>query len=127
MKRTTIDGKVFIVKTCKDCPFISYDEDDYFCNHHDARHWGHYIMDTGVIDSGCPLADYEGDCKEELEEPKKSELLPCPFCGASARLEDYPEGWNVYCNNLGVCGIRTGWIRVTRERAIEIWNRRVNE
>ena len=126
MKRTVIDGRVFIIKTCGDCPYLIEGEDDYFCNHYNAVYSGYYI-DTGEIDSDCPLEDYEGDCKEELEELRKSELKPCPFCGASARLEHYSEGWNVYCNNLGVCGIRTGWIKVGRERAMEMWNRRAGE
>lgn len=126
MKRTTIDGEVFIIESCKDCPHLAWGEDDYFCNHYNSEYRGGYIILTGGVDADCPLEDYEGDCKEELEELRKSELLPCPYCGAPATLEHYLEGWNVYCDNPGVCGIRTGWIRGGGERAIEMWNRRVN-
>ena len=131
MKRTVIDGKVFIVRACKDCPYLAQGEGDYFCNHYNSEYREWYIFNTGKIDPDCPLEDYDGDCKEELEEPRKSELLPCPFCGAPAKIiegteKQYQGDWNVLCDNPGVCGIRTGWIRVTRERAIEMWNRRVN-
>lgn len=60
-----------------------------------------------------------------------SELKPCPFCGEEAKLLDktnyYETGGYTYyfvrCNN---CGAENGW-NMQLEKAIEAWNRRVEE
>lgn len=134
MKRTTIDGQVFIVKACKDCPHLAWGEDDYFCNHYNSEYRGGYIIVTGEIDPDCPLADYDGDCKEELEEPRKSELLPCPFCGGEGELV-IANPWDPYEAHVkctGKCRIKGPSIWMVDDEkfkmtAVRLWNRRVNE
>lgn len=56
-------------------------------------------------------------------------LLPCPFCGGEAKLEDWSHVWEygtiIKCVVCGACmseGLEdgNGW----HERAVEKWNRR---
>ena len=48
-------------------------------------------------------------------------LLPCPFCGGEAFIVHRSGGW-IYCVE---CGAESGYFN-TLEKAIEAWNRRVN-
>ena len=48
-----------------------------------------------------------------------TELKPCPFCGGSAQCTN-PTTWQVWCAKCGAIG---PW-KITREEAIEAWNRR---
>lgn len=50
----------------------------------------------------------------------RQELLPCPFCGAGAWLEEYQERAGVRCED---CCNRTA-LHFTVEEAIAAWNRR---
>lgn len=54
------------------------------------------------------------------------ELKPCPFCGGKPHLDDEDtcgiKSYYVMCD----CGIQTNPF-LQKERAIECWNRRVNE
>ena len=122
MKRTVIDGKVFIIESCKDCPHLAWGEDGYFCNHYNSEYRGGYIILTGGVDSDCPLEDYEGDCKEELEEPRKSELIPCPFCGGDIFTLKSVYAPYIKCEACGT--MKTG---DTLDECIEKWNRRAIE
>ena len=55
-------------------------------------------------------------------------LLPCPFCGGEADIEEIsgnpftnePYTWAVGCKDCNV-----GWYKETKEDAIAAWNRRV--
>ena len=55
-------------------------------------------------------------------------LLPCPFCGGEADIEeisgnpftDEPYTWAVGCKDCNI-----GWYKETKEDAIAAWNRRV--
>ena len=55
------------------------------------------------------------------ESIKKVELLPCPFCGESAKLVDADtlDVWRVYCK---YCGVRHEG--TTKQRVIVAWNNR---
>ena len=71
---------------------------------------------------------YESDLKKEL--PTKGELRPCPFCGSQGDdiyvdefWERYEEPYFVTCNKCGANGPYTD----KKERAIELWNRRVKD
>ena len=55
------------------------------------------------------------------------ELKPCPFCGNSRPticldFRCVPKFYFGYC---GICGIKTVG-RFTKEEAINVWNRRIN-
>lgn len=58
-----------------------------------------------------------------------NELKPCPFCGGEARVIPQPNytdnrcKYFVTCTN---CGIETPRTARTGEKAIEAWNRRVD-
>lgn len=69
-----------------------------------------------------------------MSEPK---LLPCPFCGVTARLEDHRTIWTVMCNNddckAGVLGQRApepdgtetdAYWEGIMQTAVDRWNRR---
>lgn len=51
----------------------------------------------------------------------KVNLLPCPFCGGEASIEEEEIGFRVVCY---VCGIGNSEGTWTKEYAIETWNRR---
>lgn len=58
-------------------------------------------------------------------------ILPCPFCGAEAKLHhdtqsDYPRHWAyaVMCTDLDACSAE-GLHDATADEAITWWNRRV--
>lgn len=53
---------------------------------------------------------------------KPSFLKPCAHCGGEAVLQHFPLS-NTYEARCSECGINTG-LCVTREKAIEKWNRR---
>lgn len=57
-----------------------------------------------------------------------TDLKPCPFCGCEARLFSCwgEDGFVVMCMGSD-CGVRSGDIHFRKERAVEIWNRRVEE
>lgn len=72
--------------------------------------------------------DYESDLKKELL--TKRELKPCPFCGSTDvhLIEDDPgkSEVSITCKDCNV------WVdhmfeAMSRDEAIELWNRRVNE
>lgn len=56
-------------------------------------------------------------------------LLPCPFCGGEADIEEIsgnpftnePYAWAVGCKDCNI-----GWYKETREDAIAAWNRRAD-
>ena len=64
------------------------------------------------------------------------ELKPCPFCGGKANLLFYThysgiKSWTVRCENK--CAVTCGhvdekgkWHPTPQKKAIEAWNRRVN-
>lgn len=74
------------------------------------------------------------EAKEKIEAwEKREKLKPCPLCGSAAALEideDRTDGYENYairCNyNKGGCGT-TGGYRETKEKAIELWNKRSGE
>ena len=53
----------------------------------------------------------------------KIELKPCPFCGAEAELKKISDRWTAKCTKE-CAGTR---IFNDKNRAIEIWNRRIDE
>lgn len=82
-------------------------------------------------------------------EPARTELLPCPFCGGEAKLQDfdhlntrngkYVHEWafwhycppmgkhrNVYGQGTGAMTIESAYFE-TREDAIAAWNRRAGQ
>ena len=57
------------------------------------------------------------------------ELLPCPFCGGEAKLQDFQSAsgrmWLVGCSdNTCVIPCDTSLGYLTKQRAIKAWNRR---
>jgi len=46
-------------------------------------------------------------------------LLPCPICGKSVILEDYTEGYSVYCETCEIEQTNYYW---TANEAIDAWN-----
>jgi Lar family restriction alleviation protein len=57
-------------------------------------------------------------------------IKPCPFCGSYGNdiyvdefLERYGQPYFVACNTCGACGPYTD----RKEKAIELWNKRVKE
>ena len=53
------------------------------------------------------------------------ELKPCPFCGASARIDGYLSGgYFAHCSNVGECPAPITNTRPTQEEAIADWNLR---
>ena len=50
-----------------------------------------------------------------------SELKPCPFCGGPAMVTN-PTMWQAWCTKCHSIGEP----RLTKEEAIEAWNRRTN-
>lgn len=75
------------------------------------------------------VADNARTAIEALEKqlPKKlAELKKCPFCGGEAILYKYFDFVNkhrVECTN---CDMHTP-VYITKEKAVEVWNRRVEE
>lgn len=64
--------------------------------------------------------------------PKRTEIKPCPFCGGEVEIVRIGGGW--FWKHKGVfetwetdCPIQFNHKYETREKAIEAWNRRVNE
>lgn len=64
-----------------------------------------------------------------------SELKPCPFCGGEATISSVPEGtWDKFiphCKSVGCLAFYIGFsdegLYGTKEKAIEAWNRRVDD
>jgi hypothetical protein len=51
----------------------------------------------------------------------ENKLLPCPFCGGEAKLDEYCGRYNVFCTSE-----QCGW-HDTAAEAIEAWNKRVSD
>ncbi len=52
-------------------------------------------------------------------------LKLCPFCGGEAELRKYPDdSWDVTCKNKNCNRVVMTAITQTKERAIELWNKR---
>lgn len=68
-----------------------------------------------------------------LEEVYEPELMPCPFCGGAAVIEEQPLGHGkIYCAGLdcpihSMVGYGKGGHCKTRAEAIAAWNRRAGE
>ena len=55
-------------------------------------------------------------------------LLPCPFCGGEADIEEIPGSPYTdesYVYGVGCKECNIGWYEDTKEEAIERWNRRM--
>lgn len=54
-------------------------------------------------------------------------LLPCPFCGADARLMEREGKWRVFtdCHEDCMFNSLEAWEFDKRKRAIVLWNRRI--
>ena len=54
----------------------------------------------------------------------QTQLLPCPFCGGEACVEEVARHkWIAICADKYRCGTE-GWFEDTRDEAIAAWNRR---
>lgn len=65
-----------------------------------------------------------------MEEPKKIDLKPCPFCGGDAEIIEHewkndPDHYEVRCTNID-CDAIVATYGSTLEEAAEKWNRRAN-
>lgn len=63
-----------------------------------------------------------------------SELKPCPFCGGEAEMhygviseDNTPHWYDASCKDEKCRGYATVCFSNTKEKAIEAWNRRVND
>lgn len=55
-----------------------------------------------------------------------TELKPCPFCGADARIVSAGfESRYIRCSNIKDCGCKFEWFD-TEEEAVNAWNRRAD-
>lgn len=53
------------------------------------------------------------------------ELKTCPFCGGKAEITNYPNGWwSIGCENKDCNMVTMTPMTPTKERAIELWNKR---
>ena len=63
----------------------------------------------------------------EIERAMSNTILPCPFCGGEADIEEIPGSpftnepymWAVGCKDCNI-----GWYEETKEESIAAWNRR---
>jgi len=59
----------------------------------------------------------------------RTELKPCPFCGAAAEIENYVDDgrdeWWVFCGNTD-CPVTSQTIGIEREDAVMNWNKRAS-
>jgi len=85
---------------------------------------GHINRDVSVAKTG-------GN-KMRGEQNKELKLLPCPFCGAPARVYETftdskftkSDGWNVDCTDSYHCGANMNCEKKTKNGAINNWNKR---
>lgn len=58
------------------------------------------------------------------------ELKPCPFCGGEGHIikTDFGNGYQKYYHGVCLdCGMETkNYVHITKEEAIEAWNRRAD-
>ena len=67
------------------------------------------------------LEEYlDNHAAQEGAEEELPTLLPCPFCGAEAMMEEAVIGSIIYCS---WCGAKMGGY-ASAEEAAEAWNRR---
>ena len=53
------------------------------------------------------------------------ELKPCPFCGKSGRIKEYPDGmFRVVCENY-LCPVES-FVYYTAQDAVDWWNMRAD-
>lgn len=64
---------------------------------------------------------------------KKYKLLPCPFCGAKARINDVTKMSGIFfefieyyveCSNQKTCGVGPFTHILSKDEAIKAWNTR---
>ncbi len=55
-----------------------------------------------------------------------TELKPCPFCGGKAYLDKVTDDYPNYVIRCWGCGVSTQWC-ADKNKAVELWNRRVDE
>ena len=64
---------------------------------------------------------------------KENELKPCPFCGGKAELIhdkrtlSFADSFYVRCDNIDCYMLLTTPHRLSKEDAINIWNRRASD
>lgn len=92
-----------------------------------------YSLSSAVLVPPCVhdfRTDYKSITKAEFYAAVQAELLPCPFCGATANLPDLhkPKNgrtqrpvWEISCSQFCV-----SMIRGSKKTVIEDWNRRAS-
>lgn len=89
-----------------------------------------YELEDGQVYSIFPreiseVDGYEIKVVSKEEETLIPDLLPCPFCGGEAIVEEY--GRSVFLAKCTSCGIKLPNVNRTKEEAIKAWNTRVGE
>ena len=65
--------------------------------------------------------------KTELSNYDEYELLDCPFCGGEPYIVESYGYFSIYCKKCNARGGNNNEITQSKEQAVKLWNRRINQ